>query len=120
MGEIKEYVGSCHCGNVRYKVSLDLSVPGTACNCSICGRSGTVLSFVPATAFKLDKGEDVLTDYQFNTKTIHHLFCKICGVRSFGRGKGQDGSEMVAINTRCLEGVDPFTLPQTQFDGRSR
>ena len=119
MGENKEYVGGCHCGKVRYRVSVDLSAPMIACNCSMCGRTGTLLTFVPSAQFKLERGEDALTDYQFNKKVIHHLFCSTCGVRSFARGKGPDGSEMAAINARCLEGVDPQTLNITHFDGRS-
>jgi hypothetical protein len=111
--------GGCHCGAVRYRVDIDLSKPVTQCNCSICGRSGTLLSFVPAQSFTLEKGEESLTDYQFNKKNIHHLFCKVCGVRSFARGKGPSGP-MVAINTRCLDEVDASTLNVQHFDGKSR
>src|SRR5207302_8713487 len=68
------FTGGCHCGAVRYRVEIDLSKPVTQCNCSICGRTGTLLSFVPASAFTLEKGEDSLTDYQFNRKRIHHVF----------------------------------------------
>ena len=120
MGEAKKYQGSCHCGKVRYSVEADLSGELISCNCSICGRTGTVLTFVPASQFKLEQGEGALTDYQFNKKTIHHLFCSTCGVRSFARGKGPDGSEMAAINARCLEGVDVATLKIVHFDGASR
>jgi hypothetical protein len=120
MSEAKTYKGSCHCGAVRYEVTADLSKPVIACNCSICGRSGTLLTFVPADAFKLQSGDDSLTDYQFGRKVIHHLFCKVCGVRSFARGKGPNGPT-VAINTRCLEGLDaPKDLQIQHFDGRSR
>jgi hypothetical protein len=89
------------------------------CNCSICSRTGTLLSFVPSGSFTLEKGEDSLTDYQFNKRNIHHLFCRVCGVRSFAHGQGPSGP-MVAINTRCLEDVDPTTLPVQHFDGKSR
>ena len=119
MGEINTYVGGCHCGKVRYRVSLDLSAPATACNCSMCGRSGTLLTFVPAAQFTLEQGEDALTDYQFNKKVVHHFFCSTCGVKSFARGTGRDGSAMVAINARCLEGVDPAELKLNHFDGRN-
>ena len=110
--------GSCHCGAVRYQVTMKLEGLIT-CNCSICGRTGSILSFVPADRFQLLQGEDSLTDYQFNAKNIHHLFCKVCGVRSFARGKGPSGP-MVAINTRCLDDVDATTLNVRHFDGKSR
>ncbi len=113
------YAGSCHCGAVRYAVELDLSRPVVSCNCSMCGRTGALLGFVPATAFTLEAGADRLTDYQFNRRHIHHTFCQVCGIRSFSRGVGPDGSEMVAINVRCLDGVDPSTLTVTHFDGKS-
>lgn len=117
MGESKKYQGGCHCGAVAYEVEADLSQSIT-CNCSICGRSGTILSFVPAASFALQKGEESLTDYTFNKHQIHHLFCKVCGVRSFARGSMPDGTPMVAVNARCLEGIDPFTLTPTQVDGK--
>ena len=115
-----QYTGSCHCGAVRYTVALDLAQPVIACNCSMCGRAGTLLSFVPAENFSLEQGSEALTDYRFNHHVIHHLFCKVCGVKSFARGIGPNGKEMVAINVRCVEGVDPSTLTTKQIDGKSR
>ena len=111
--------GGCHCGAIRYRVDIDLTKPVVQCNCSICGRTGTLLSFVPAEAFTLERGEESLTDYQFGKKSIHHLFCKVCGVRSFARGVGPKGP-MAAINTRCLDDVEATALPVRQFDGKSR
>jgi hypothetical protein len=112
------YTGGCHCGAVRYEVDLDLKGAMT-CNCSICSKQGAVLTFVPAGAFRLLSGRDALGDYQFNRKIVHHLFCTTCGIRSFARGTGPDGSEMVAINLRCVDGIDLATLPTQAFDGRS-
>jgi hypothetical protein len=119
MSQPTTYTGSCHCGAVRYTVEADLSQPVVACNCSICGRSGTLLAFVPAAKFTLEQGSDSLSDYQFHRNQIHHLFCKKCGIKSFARGKTPDGHEMAAINVRCLEGVDPSTLQVQHFDGKS-
>lgn len=113
-----QYVGSCHCGKVRYKVTADLSTV-VACNCSMCGRAGTLLTFVPAENFELLSGEDALTDYQFNTRKIHHLFCSTCGIKPFAKGASPDGKDTRAINVRCLEGVDIATLNVTHYDGKS-
>jgi len=118
MAEVQPYLGSCHCGNVRYEVNTDLKSV-MACNCSICSRSGYLLTFVPEDQFKLLSGEGKMTDYQFNKKNVHHLFCSTCGVRSFGRGTGPGGRAMVAINVRCLEGVDPAHLDIKFVDGKS-
>lgn len=115
----KTYSGSCHCGAVRYDVELDLSKPVITCNCSMCRRMGSMLSFVPAAQFHLRSGEAELTDYQFNKKVIHHLFCSVCGIRSFARGAMPDGTPIVAVNARCLEGVDPTTLQTQAYDGAS-
>ena len=117
MPETKTYTGSCHCGNVRYEVAADLSRV-IQCNCSLCSRAGYLLTFVPATQFKLLKGEESLQDYRFNKHVIAHVFCKKCGVRSFANGKDQSGNEVRAINVRCLEGVEPDTLNITKVDGR--
>jgi hypothetical protein len=119
MNGLTTYSGGCHCGKVRYEVKADLSNPVIACNCSMCGRAGTLLTFVPAQQFTLLSGEEVLTDYQFNQHVIHHLFCRACGIKSFARGTGQDGAAIVAINVRCLDDVDLATLKVNQYDGKS-
>lgn len=118
MSDAQLYRGGCHCGDVRFSVTMQLETLIT-CNCSICQKRGSILGFVPAAAFKLEAGEDALTDYQFNKSAIHHLFCKTCGVASFGRGETPDGAAMVSVNVRCLDGVDAWTLEPSKFDGKS-
>ena len=112
------YSGGCHCGKVRFDVSMELGKV-TACNCSMCSKKGSLLAFVPATQFKLLSGDGDLSNYQFNKKVIDHLFCKHCGVTSFARGKRPDGTPVAAINVRCLDGIDAATLTVQHFDGRS-
>jgi hypothetical protein len=111
------HLGSCHCGKVTYEVDLDLDKPVVTCNCSICKRSGSMLAFVPAAQFTLKSGEDALTDYQFGRKSIHHLFCATCGIKSFARGQMPDGSPIAAVNVRCVEGVDLARLKVQEYDG---
>jgi hypothetical protein len=118
MGEAKTYSGGCQCGRVRYEVRLDLDKGVIACNCSMCGKAGTLLSFVPASEFTLKSGEDSLKNYQFNKRHIQHLFCTECGIKPFARGE-KAGQPMIAVNTRCLDGVEVKDLKVTHFDGRS-
>ncbi len=115
---MKTYTGGCHCQNVRYEVDIENFDSVISCNCSICSKRGWLLTFVPALAFRLMQGENAMTKYQFNTNRIDHLFCTTCGTASFGKGSDASGNEMVAINVRCLDGVDVSTLTITEYNGR--
>ena len=120
MSEPKRHQGSCHCGNVRYEVEVDLDKPVISCNCSMCRRAGTLLAFAPATAFTLLSGEDALGSYRFNKHVIEHLFCTTCGIKPFARGQMPDGTATVAINVRCLEDADLEALTVKSVDGASK
>lgn len=111
--------GSCHCGAVQFDAELALENLAV-CNCSICGRTGAIMAFVPKAALVRTAGDDALTDYQFGKKSIHHVFCTTCGVRPYAWGKGQDGAEYAMINVRCIDGVDVNKITITQqYDGKS-
>ena len=117
MGEAKTYEGSCHCGAVKFEVTMAPPEKVFDCNCSLCGRTGWLLAFVPAETFRLLAGEDATRDYQFAKKKLHHPFCTTCGVRAFSRGAGHDGKETVAVNLRCIPGLDLGGVPVQHFDG---
>ena len=115
----KTYHGSCHCGEVRFEADLDLSQGTAKCNCSICFKSRSWMAFIPADAFRLLSGEQSLRDYQFARKSIHHMFCAQCGVRSFARGSDDKGNQFYAVRVNCLDGVAPQELidaPVKYFD----
>ena len=115
----EHHQGGCQCGRVRYEVDVSLEAPIT-CNCSRCERLGVTLAFAPATAFTLLKGADAMTEYRFASEKIQHLFCTTCGVQSFSRATAPDGTDGIAINVNCLDGVDPRALETTHYDGASR
>lgn len=118
----KTYSGNCHCGAVRYQVDIDLSEGTFKCNCSICTKLRNWLTMVKPEGFRLLAGGADLKDYRFGTKNIHHLFCRHCGIHSFGWGNIPDlGGKIYAVNDNCLGDVDVaglVTAPVTCVDGR--
>jgi hypothetical protein len=110
------HAGGCHCGRVRFEVEAPARVTVSECNCSICAKSGYLHLIVSAPQFKLLSGADVLTSYRFNTGTAQHLFCSVCGIKSFYVPRSHpDG---FSVNARCLDPGSIEELVIAPFDGR--
>ena len=106
--------GGCHCGAVRFQAELpEPPVPALDCNCSICRRTGFLHIIVPHEGFTLGRGQDKLTSYRFGTGAAEHLFCSICGIKSFYQPRSHP--EAWSVNAHCLD--TPPELAVERFDG---
>jgi hypothetical protein len=72
---------------------------------------------VPADNFHLISGRESLSEYQFKTMTARHLFCSLCGVKSFYVPRSNpDG---YSLNVPCLEMPGECKMTFSEFDGRN-
>jgi hypothetical protein len=116
--EIKaNHKASCHCGAVKFEVSLPNGlVNPRRCNYSMCRRRGAIAASVPLNGIRITEGEELLSLYQFNTMTAKHYFCSRCGI--YTHHQRRSNPDEMGINVACLEGVDPFELGDVPvYDG---
>jgi hypothetical protein len=101
MGSHLTHKGGCHCGAVAFVVDAPAEVTVQDCNCSLCRMTGYLHLIVPASRFRLLRGQDALTTYTFNSGTAKHLFCRHCGIKSFYVPRSNpDG---FSVNLRCVD-----------------
>ena len=78
------YLGSCHCGKVRFKVEAVIDHV-RVCDCSICSRRGALIHRVEENALELLTLWEDLATYKFNTLQATEYFCSVCGILPFRR-----------------------------------
>lgn len=117
------YLGSCHCGAIRFEADIDFSLGTAKCNCSICTKSRAWGAIVQPSAFRLIEGEQDLSVYQFGPKRVHHYFCKHCGVHPFEKGYHESvGGDFYSVSVACLDNApveEIFAGPVRYADGRN-
>ena len=100
---------------MRYRCQLPgPPVPALDCNCSICAATGFLHIIVPHDQFVVEDGQDTLTSYRFGTGAAEHLFCSVCGIKSFYQPRSHPDSW--SVNAYCLD--EPVDLAIERFDGR--
>jgi hypothetical protein len=109
--------GGCHCGAVRFDVNTPAEIELVDCSCSMCHRTGYLHLIVGKDDFRITKGKTKLSRYTFNTGKAMHLFCSVCGIKSFYVPRSHpDGW---SVNFRCLDDQEAFaSVLTTEFNGR--
>ena len=109
--------GGCHCGKVKFEIRIPDRVVVHRCSCSICQKSGYLHLIVAADRFNLLCGDECLTDYRFHTGVARHLFCAVCGIKSFYVPRSHP--ESFSVNLNCIELPDGVDVTTEDFDGRN-
>ena len=114
---IKDVGGKCHCGAVRFHVTLaDGLNTASRCDCSYCRMRGAVAVSAPLNGIKILSGAEALSTYQFNTKTAKHFFCSKCGI--YTHHQRRSNPNQYGVNVACLDGISPFDFEDVPvYDG---
>ena len=72
---------------------------------------------VPAADFTLITDPAALSTYTFNTGTAKHLFCRVCGIKSFYVPRSNPNG--YSINLRCVDQSGFESIEYEDFDGRN-
>jgi hypothetical protein len=115
-----EYSGGCHCHDIRFNLKLQKPIESnaiTACNCSICEKTGFIHLIIAKAQFQLLTDWNKLSNYQFNKKIAKHYFCKQCGIKSFYQPRSHP--DCWSVNVRCLDDYSGLNLQIDFFDGKN-
>nr|WP_321457888.1 GFA family protein [uncultured Cohaesibacter sp.] len=113
----KTYNASCHCGSIKFRVTISPGdKPPRRCTCSICRMRGAAAVSAPLDGIEFIAGKDMLSLYQFGTKSAEHYFCSKCGI--YTHHKRRSNPNEYGINVACIEGVSPFDFKEIAvYDG---
>jgi len=109
--------GGCHCKAVRFEAEVPAEVEVLDCNCSICAKTGFRHLIVLHGDLVLLSGEESLSSYRFGTGAANHLFCAVCGVKSFYQPRSHP--EAWSVNFNALDDAAGLAVRFTPFDGRN-
>lgn len=107
--------GGCHCKAVRFEAFLPSLLKAHECNCSICRPVRYLHTIVPRDHLRILSGEDKLVEYRFHTHVARHLFCEVCGIKSFYQPR--TAPECWTVNVNCLDDTNFDDIEMIEFDG---
>jgi hypothetical protein len=122
---MRTFAGSCHCGAVRFEIDADIDHV-RVCDCSVCSKRGALIYRVAPDAFRLLTPFDKLSVYRWGSRTGADYFCPTCGILPFRKPRQPTTQEAAAgvqafqgwaVNTRCLDGFDPSSVPIRRIYG---
>ena len=118
---LKTYKGSCHCGDVRYEVELDLAQGTGRCNCTFCMKTRAWAAMVRPDSFRLVAGSSQGVAYHKHAEAPVKYHCQRCGVLTHARGDADYmGGAYVSVFVATLDDVSPEELlsgPMRFYDG---
>jgi hypothetical protein len=116
--------GSCHCKATQFEVAA-APESVTACTCTYCSKSGALWAYTTPKEFRLTTARDRVATYQWNSYTVLHHYCPICGCTTYSEspdwstGKPDFDNPRIGVNARLFDDFDLAAVEHKQIDGRN-
>ncbi|KAI1388919.1 uncharacterized protein F4822DRAFT_262292 [Hypoxylon trugodes] len=118
------YEGGCHCGYIKFSVTLSPPLPEYTvmnCSCSGCFRLGYLLVYPKAKDVVWhNDGRKRCASYRFNTKTKDQMFCPKCGTSIGIDFEAVHKEHTYGISVRALYGINIDELNYKKLKGVTR
>lgn len=117
--------GSCHCGNIRWRLEPSRPVdelPVRRCTCAFCAKHGAFYTSDPAGRLAVEiRDPGMVSDYRFGTRTTEPQICRQCGVMPVILTH-IDGNLYGVVNLATAEGMQaaPGRVQDVNFEDQSR
>ncbi len=117
--------GSCHCGQITFRVDGDIPKALTRCTCSFCAKRGVLHAYYQPEQFHLTSTEGDAV-YRWQTKLAAHHFCASCGCGTFTDtpafepdGSWDGTTRRISVNAHLFDDFDAATAPVVVIDGKN-
>jgi hypothetical protein len=97
----------------------------TRCTCSICSKRGALWAYYHPAEFKLLTPAENVSTYRWQTKTVAHNFCAVCGCGTYtvspdwSKGAPDFDNPRVAVNARLFDDFDLDAVTVVTIDGKN-
>jgi len=109
--DLHELSGGCHCGNIRFKLTLTGALAQRhprACDCDFCRTHGASYISDPQGTLQIDVAdESLLQKYKQGSGIADFLICKACGVL-VGVSYQEGGRIYATVNSKAIDAGAQF------------
>jgi hypothetical protein len=116
------FTGSCHCGNIRYRlftVHQRDALPLRACRCSFCRRAGARYTSDPEGELRIAIANPAaLSRYRFASGVVEFIVCTRCGGMPAAVTE-IDSRTHAVVNANTLDTPLDGDAPAVDFSGET-
>ena len=104
-GDWAAYNANCHCGDIKFKLTIAPPFPKhlvVDCNCSICRRNEYLLIYPKRENLQFVCGVEKMKGYRFNSLKSTHKFCPSCSSSLYIDFNKNERVDVLGVNVSLI------------------